>query len=60
MNGQTHSRSVLWGVLGLLVLLLPLVVTVPYFLHLVTLALIWVIVAQGQSLIQGFTGYVSI
>ncbi len=60
MNGQTLSRSVLWGVLGLLVLLLPLVVTVPYFLHLVTLALIWVIVAQGQNLIQGFTGYVSI
>lgn len=39
---------------------LPLVVTVPYFLHLTILALIWVIVAQGQNLIQGYTGYVSI
>lgn len=41
-------------------LALPVFVTVPYFLHLVALALIWVIVAQGQNLIQGFTGYVSI
>jgi branched-chain amino acid transport system permease protein len=39
---------------------LPFGVTVPYFLHLVILGLIWVIVAQGQNLIQGFTGYVSI
>lgn len=41
-------------------LALPLVVQVPYFLHLIILALIWVVLAQGQNLIQGFTGYVSI
>ena len=35
-------------------------VTVKYFLHLSILALIWVVLAQGQNLIQGFTGYVSI
>jgi branched-chain amino acid transport system permease protein len=35
-------------------------VTVPYFMHLIILALIWVILAQGQNLIQGFVGYVSI
>ena len=51
--------------LGLLALLLaalalPLLVTLPYFLHLIILALIWVVLAQGQNLIQGFTGYVSI
>ncbi|MDP3601717.1 MAG: branched-chain amino acid ABC transporter permease [Bosea sp. (in: a-proteobacteria)] len=39
---------------------LPQVLTVKYYLHLSILALIWVIVAQGQNLIQGFTGYVSI
>lgn len=39
---------------------LPQILTVKYYLHLSILALIWVIVAQGQNLIQGFTGYVSI
>ncbi len=41
-------------------LALPLAVKLPYFLHLIILALIWVVLAQGQNLIQGFTGYVSI
>jgi branched-chain amino acid transport system permease protein len=40
--------------------LLPQVLTVKYYLHLSILALIWVIMAQGQNLIQGYTGYVSI
>ncbi len=40
--------------------MLPQLLTVKYYLHLSILALIWVIVAQGQNLIQGFTGYVSI
>ena len=31
-----------------------------YYLHLSILALVWVIAAQGQNLIQGYTGYVSI
>lgn len=47
-------------VLSLAALALPLVVQLPYFLHLIILALIWVVLAQGQNLIQGFTGYVSI
>ena len=46
--------------LMLAALALPLVVKLPYFLHLIILALIWVVLAQGQNLIQGFTGYVSI
>ncbi len=41
-------------------LALPLVIKLPYFQHLIILALIWVVLAQGQNLIQGFTGYVSI
>jgi branched-chain amino acid transport system permease protein len=50
-----------WALLSLLALALaPALVKVPYFLHLGILALIWVIVAQGQNLVQGFTGYVSI
>lgn len=41
-------------------LAVPSVLKVPYFMHLIVLALIWVILAQGQNLIQGFVGYVSI
>jgi branched-chain amino acid transport system permease protein len=40
--------------------MLPQILTVKYYLHLSILALIWVIMAQGQNLIQGYTGYVSI
>jgi branched-chain amino acid transport system permease protein len=40
--------------------LLPQFIAVKYYLHLSILALIWVIAAQGQNLIQGYTGYVSI
>ena len=50
------------GVAALVIaaLALPKLITVPYFMHLVILGLIWVILAQGQNLIQGFVGYVSI
>lgn len=41
-------------------ILLPQFIAVKYYLHLSILALIWVIAAQGQNLIQGYTGYVSI
>lgn len=41
-------------------ILLPQFITVKYYLHLSILALVWVIAAQGQNLIQGYTGYVSI
>lgn len=54
--------SALWWtlILGVCALVLPSFVKVPYFMHLIILALIWVVMAQGQNLIQGFTGYVSI
>jgi branched-chain amino acid transport system permease protein len=39
---------------------MPSLVTVPYFMHLIILALVWVILAQGQNLMQGLVGYVSI
>ena len=57
---RTASRVLGMAMLALAALGLPLLVTVPYFLHLIILALIWVVLAQGQNLIQGFTGYVSI
>jgi len=38
-----------WPLLVLAALGLPLLVTVPYFLHLIILALIWVVLAQGQN-----------
>lgn len=49
-----------WLLALAVLVVLPQVLTVKYYLHLSILALIWVIVAQGQNLIQGFTGYVSI
>ncbi len=41
-------------------LALPHLFKSPYYIHLMTLALIWVVLAQGQNLTQGFVGYVSI
>lgn len=41
-------------------LALPHTISTPYYIHLLTLALIWIVLAQGQNLTQGFVGYVSI
>jgi branched-chain amino acid transport system permease protein len=38
----------------------PLLFTNNYFIHLAILALVFMIVAQGTNVIQGYTGYVSI
>ena len=54
--GQTIAVVALIAVL----VALPSVITVKYYMQLFILALIWVIVAHGQNIIQGFTGYVSI
>jgi len=51
---------VVWFVGFACLAMLPQVLTVKYYLHLSVLGLIWVIMAQGQNLIQGYTGYVSI
>jgi branched-chain amino acid transport system permease protein len=39
---------------------LPHFIKSPYYIHLMILALIWIVLAQGQNLTQGFVGYVSI
>lgn len=58
---MTLTRTSLFYTLALIgFILLPQLITVKYYLHLSVLALIWVIAAQGQNLIQGYTGYVSI
>lgn len=50
-----------WIIVAIFALaLIPYFITVKYYLHLSILALMWVITAQGQNLIQGYTGYVSI
>lgn len=55
-----RPRYVLWLAALTGLVLLPQFIAVKYYLHLSVLALIWVIAAQGQNLIQGYTGYVSI
>jgi branched-chain amino acid transport system permease protein len=58
---MNRTTALLAWLLGLAALaMLPQVITVKYYLHLSILGLIWVIMAQGQNLIQGYTGYVSI
>lgn len=49
------------GPLALLALLLalPLVVTDPYYLHLLILVLLWVTIGTGWNLLAGYTGQVS-
>ncbi len=57
------SRALRVGIgaaVALAALALPHALTVPYFLHLTILACIWTVLAQGQNLVQGFSGYVSI
>lgn len=53
-------RRVLSAVVVIAALAFPHVVTTNYFIHLAVLAMIWMIVAQGTNVIQGYTGYVSI
>ena len=57
---SNHFPFLTWLALIVIGALVPTLVTVPYFMHLIILALIWVVLAQGQNLIQGFVGYVSI
>lgn len=54
------TKHMFYGLALIGFVLLPQMITVKYYLHLSVLALVWVIAAQGQNLIQGYTGYVSI
>lgn len=54
------GKHILWLCALVGFVLLPQLISVKYYLHLAILSLCWVIAAQGQNLIQGYTGYVSI
>jgi len=57
---KVDAKTLFYGAVLLFLIALPQIISVKYYLHLSILALVWVIAAQGQNLIQGYTGYVSI
>jgi branched-chain amino acid transport system permease protein len=57
---RVSGKHILWLAALVGFILLPQLISVKYYLHLSILALVWVIAAQGQNLIQGYTGYVTI
>ncbi|MBL4874716.1 MAG: branched-chain amino acid ABC transporter permease [Rhodobacteraceae bacterium] len=54
------AKHIFYATALFLFIALPQLITVKYYIHLSILALVWVIASQGQNLIQGYTGYVSI
>lgn len=46
--------------LFLLMAVLPAFIEKVYYLHLITIMLIWIVMTQGLNVIQGYAGYVSI
>lgn len=60
MKKSVLSKRIAVVVLILLSAAFPYLGFSPYYLHLVTLSLIWIIMTEGLNIIQGFTGYVSI
>ena len=58
---RLFTKPLMFSVFAVAVALaLPHAFKSPYYIHLMTLALIWIVLAQGQNLTQGFIGYVSI
>lgn len=55
-----NTRRILWGLLVVLTGLIPVVTVQPYYTHILTVTLVWVVLSQGLNLIQGFTGYISL
>jgi branched-chain amino acid transport system permease protein len=61
MQKKTFSTTALAGLVGVLVLaLLPLAVTNPYYLHLAETILIYAILLFGLDIVVGYTGQVSL
>lgn len=54
------KRTIIIALLILFSFAIPFLNVGSYNLHLITYSLVWVILAQGLNIIQGFTGYVSI
>lgn len=53
-------RFILLAFVLIMAFALPFIGIQTYFLHLISLSLIWVIMTQGLNIIQGYTGYISI
>ncbi|MCL4182934.1 MAG: branched-chain amino acid ABC transporter permease [Burkholderiaceae bacterium] len=60
ISRNRKSSYVAWSILLLCMGLLPLMIEKVYYLHLMTIMLIWIILTQGLNVIQGYAGYVSI
>jgi branched-chain amino acid transport system permease protein len=54
--GKSRSRLI---ILGILALTFPVIVKSDYYLHLVIIALMWVIIGSAWNLLAGYTGQVS-
>jgi branched-chain amino acid transport system permease protein len=54
--GQKHLTFIF---LGILAVAFPFLVTSDYYLHLVIIALIWVVIGSGWNILAGYTGQVS-
>lgn len=61
MNRKKNKVAWVVWLLALVVLIVLPFTTIPvYYIHLLSLSLIWIVMAQGLNVIQGLTGYVSI
>lgn len=59
MSGVFNQRNIII-LLILIAIVFPLVTTNDYYLHIFTLAFIWIIAVSGLNLLAGFTGYLSL
>lgn len=60
MNISINRNRLLIIAIIILTLFVPFLVTERYLLNLINMSLIYVILAQGLNILQGYTGYVSI
>jgi len=57
---KRYWKGIASALLLLLFSLIPVLNVSAYYLHLISISLIWVILTEGLNIIQGLTGYVSI
>ncbi|HBQ26202.1 MAG TPA: branched-chain amino acid ABC transporter permease [Syntrophomonas sp.] len=55
-----NKNSVILAVLVVLLLLLPMAVTKPYYLHVIIICLLWAYLASSWNIIGGFAGQLSL
>lgn len=59
-NKGNKFAWIAWLVVLAVLIVLPFTNIQMYYIHLISLSLIWVVMTQGLNIIQGLTGYVSI